>query len=1197
MKKMNFRTLLMILVSIMALFAAMSVSAQVRSDNAPLSTAIRADGSLKPDVAGSFDPSGHQLTYGPKGEPRFVPADPKPEGTCSDGWDTSFTTNGANDSVNVIVTDGAGNFYFGGEFTMIGGILANRIAKWDGTTWSALGSGIGSFGAKVNAIAISGSDIYVAGSFTSAGGSPIKGIAKWNGSSWSALGVGFGGPVNALTFLGGDLYAGGDFHTNDGSPATGVARWNGSSWSSVGTVAPYVNAMVVKDGMLYAGGFFDPGGVWRWDGTSWTILGTLTGPVNDLAFSGNELWAAGRFGPSNELKQISKWNGTTWTGVAFLNWDSEANSLAFDGTDLYVGGTFTGQNGLYITDGIVKYNGTTWTGISTGTQGGDHSVNDILISGNTIYTGGNFALAGGVGARNIAKITSGAWGGFPGTGLDARPTTITASGPDLYLGGTFTTAGPFVVNRIAKWDGNAFSAMGSGVSTPGLATPLVNAIAVSNNKVYIGGSFFRAGNVSNVGSITMWNGSTWSALGSGVNSTVSDIAITNDGVYVGGTFTTAGGVTVNRIGKWDGSTWKSLGTGLDGPVSIIRVIGNDIYVTGDFENAGGVPAHKIAKWNGSVWAGLDSGLLVSPPHTIALVGNDLYVASGSPAIDSNSYISKYDGSIWTPLGAGMGGWGVSSMAVIGTDVYISGGFNSVGGVPVNRVAKWNGKAWSALGNGLPGSLNSSNVRIVAVGSDLIATGDFTAAAGSPAGNVAKWNGSSWSAIGLGLDVYAFTMMTAGGDVYFTGNFTTAGCNISPYFARWRHTLWTGATNPDWHTGANWGAGSVPAVNAGVTISANDASITSANVTLSNLIVTNSRTLTIGAGRTLTVNGNLDLRDGFVVGPGTLVVKGDLNLNGGSISNLASLTVERHFTLNGNLSGPTTITVKGDLIMGGNISNTTSLTVEHNLTLNGNSITNAGPITIGGNLALAGGNISGTAMVAVTSCSPAALTGGSTSSFIASPLTRCVNSSGIYRFPVGTGSVYSPVDLSNVVGSANFTVEAHAGPYGTATGLSTNRLQRWWSTANGGITQADMTFNYLDADVVGTEEYYRVFRVSGGAAVRIPTAFQPTANRATISGITTFSDFTMAEGESVVQPMNGRLLTAHGRGAENVIITMTDPLGNTYRTITNPTGFFRFGDLPTIRTYTFSFQSKRYHVPTQTKMFDGDGLLVIVGPDH
>ena len=45
----------------------------------------------------------------------------------------------------------------------------------------------------VRALAVSGSDLYAGGSFTTAGGSAANRIAKWNGSGWSALGSGMNG--------------------------------------------------------------------------------------------------------------------------------------------------------------------------------------------------------------------------------------------------------------------------------------------------------------------------------------------------------------------------------------------------------------------------------------------------------------------------------------------------------------------------------------------------------------------------------------------------------------------------------------------------------------------------------------------------------------------------------------------------------------------------------------------------------------------------------------------------------------------------------------------------------------------------------------------------------------------------------------------------------------------------------------------
>src|SRR5258705_9779581 len=78
----------------------------------------------------------------------------------------------------------------------------------------------------VNALAVSGSDVYVGGAFTNAGGAAANYIAKWDGSSWSALGSGMDYQVDALAVSGrgSDLYAGGWFTTAGGKGAGSMAR-------------------------------------------------------------------------------------------------------------------------------------------------------------------------------------------------------------------------------------------------------------------------------------------------------------------------------------------------------------------------------------------------------------------------------------------------------------------------------------------------------------------------------------------------------------------------------------------------------------------------------------------------------------------------------------------------------------------------------------------------------------------------------------------------------------------------------------------------------------------------------------------------------------------------------------------------------------------------------------------------------------
>src|SRR5437016_5069875 len=77
---------------------------------------------------------------------------------------------------------------------------------------------------EVDALAVLGSDLYAGGEFTTAGGSAANRIAKWDGSSWSALGSGMNGTVVALALSGSDLYAGGGFTTAGGKVSAYIAR-------------------------------------------------------------------------------------------------------------------------------------------------------------------------------------------------------------------------------------------------------------------------------------------------------------------------------------------------------------------------------------------------------------------------------------------------------------------------------------------------------------------------------------------------------------------------------------------------------------------------------------------------------------------------------------------------------------------------------------------------------------------------------------------------------------------------------------------------------------------------------------------------------------------------------------------------------------------------------------------------------------
>ena len=663
---------------------------------------------------------------------------------------------GANYIVHAVVADGHGNVYVGGAFSFIGAVPANGIAKWDGSAWSALGSGVvPGFNGGVFALAVSDTSLYVGGSFTTAGGVVANNIAKWDGSGWSALGSGMGGGGNyhdvlALAVSGTNLYAGGRFTKAGGMEAYYIAKWNGISWSALGSGigglglnGTSVRTLAVSGTNLYAGGYFTMAGgvsancVAKWDGSAWSALGSGVFGMNGtavlaLALSGTNLYVGGAFDQAGGVTAvgIAKWDGSAWS--ALRQWQTGQYSpyvtaLALSGTNLYVAAV------EWPSVSISKWDGSFWSTLVYDMGGG---VNALAINGVALYVGGGFITAGGVLANYIARWDGASWSalgsGIGNPGLyNAFVQALAVSGTNLYGGGWLTMAGGGSANNIAKWNGTAWSALGSGMAYGGNYAP-VSALAVSGTDLYAGGWFTTAGG-GPANYIAKWNGTSWSALGSGMDNSVSALAVSGTDLYAGGSFTTAGGVAVSNVGKWNGTSWSALGSGMDNSVYALAVSGTDLYAGGSFTTAGGVAVSNVGKWNGTSWSALGSGM-------------------------DNS---------------------VSALAVSGTDLYAGGSFTTAGGVAANYVAKWNGSAWSALGLGLGGSVNALAVS----GTDLYA-GLGISPGGMAANYIAKWNGSAWSALGSGMNSSVLALVVDGaGHLFVGGDFFLAGTNASPYIAQ------------------------------------------------------------------------------------------------------------------------------------------------------------------------------------------------------------------------------------------------------------------------------------------------------------------------------------------------------------------------------------------------------------------------------
>ncbi|MFH0879553.1 MAG: Ig-like domain-containing protein, partial [Lentisphaerota bacterium] len=139
--------------------------------------------------------------------------------------------------VHALEFDPQGHLYVGGDFTNAGGVVANNIAKaaWNEASqtweWSSLGQGISNGVYRyINAMTWHQSNLYVGGTFNyAANARPASKVACWDGSRWSGIGSGtsngVNGTVNSLCSAPDGLYIGGQYTLAGGRPAGNMVKW------------------------------------------------------------------------------------------------------------------------------------------------------------------------------------------------------------------------------------------------------------------------------------------------------------------------------------------------------------------------------------------------------------------------------------------------------------------------------------------------------------------------------------------------------------------------------------------------------------------------------------------------------------------------------------------------------------------------------------------------------------------------------------------------------------------------------------------------------------------------------------------------------------------------------------------------------------------------------------------------------------
>jgi hypothetical protein len=273
-------------------------------------------------------------------------------------------------AVKAFATDGAGTIFFGGSFTKVNGSGRNHIAAMDGSgTLLPKSTFAGAANGDVEALVTSGSNLYMAGTFTSVEGSArtsLAAVALSDGSllPWSPF---VDGRVDALAVSGTEIVAGG-FFTNAGSASGGhghLAAFDDTSGSiqgnySLPVASPVVSMAEDSGNAVYVGTTSNRVIAFNSTGTHVAWQQQFDGNVQDIAISDGEVVAGGHFDNlctigtncqnpivRHHIAALDPADGSLDTG-----WAPDVNStlgvFALDDTSngLAVGGDFTKIGGV-----------------------------------------------------------------------------------------------------------------------------------------------------------------------------------------------------------------------------------------------------------------------------------------------------------------------------------------------------------------------------------------------------------------------------------------------------------------------------------------------------------------------------------------------------------------------------------------------------------------------------------------------------------------------------------------------------------------------------------------------------------------------------------------------------------------------------------------------------------------------------------
>ncbi len=189
LKSIGITASLLLATGLLAIGVTSAIANDVPTAGRSIEEFINPDGSFDLEAArlsgyqGSLDLEGYESAIDPvTGRPLFQPSAAKATADHPDDiyWDNSISPSlpGVGGTVYA-ATVFNGQLIVGGSFQVAGDVLAYRIASWDGSSWSPLGSGMNYY---VNALTVYDDTLIAGGEFTIAGNKVSAYLARWTKS-------------------------------------------------------------------------------------------------------------------------------------------------------------------------------------------------------------------------------------------------------------------------------------------------------------------------------------------------------------------------------------------------------------------------------------------------------------------------------------------------------------------------------------------------------------------------------------------------------------------------------------------------------------------------------------------------------------------------------------------------------------------------------------------------------------------------------------------------------------------------------------------------------------------------------------------------------------------------------------------------------------------------------------------------------